>query len=496
MLRLKSISKGFPGVQALKGVSLEVKPGEIHGLLGENGAGKSTLIKIVAGAYTPDQGEITFDGVPARWSSPREAKLHGVHVVYQEFVLFAQLSVAENIFVGHELRNRFGIVDHARMRREASQLLQRLGVSLDPRASVGTLSVADQQMIEIARAMVHRVKLLVLDEPTAVIAGQEVTLLFDRLRRLRDSGVSVIFISHRLEEVFAICDRVTVLKDGELVGTHDVAGVNRERLISMMVGRELGDLFPPKRAAAAAPRKVLRTENLSVAGRVRDVSIELRSGEIVALAGMVGAGRTELALGLFGALPISGGAVEVEGHRFTSMSPARAIGLGMGLVTEDRKSQGLAMQLDVAANITGPALGEITKRLLIDKHQEAAIARREIDRYRIACRGPQTPVATMSGGNQQKVIVSRWARICRTVLILDEPTRGVDVGAKAEIYRIMRELSDAGLAILMISSELTEVVGVADRVIVMREGRITGELQGADVTEESIMHLATTDRAA
>jgi ABC-type sugar transport system ATPase subunit len=496
MLRLKSISKGFPGVQALKGVSLEVKAGEIHGLLGENGAGKSTLIKIVAGAYTPDQGEITFDGAPARWSSPREAKRHGVHVVYQEFVLFPQLSVAENIFVGHELRNRFGIVDHARMRREASQLLHRLGVSLDPRARVGTLSVADQQMVEIARAMVHRVKLLVLDEPTAVIAGQEVTLLFDRLRRLRDSGVSVIFISHRLEEVFAICDRVTVLKDGELVGTHDVAGVNRERLVSMMVGRELGELFPPKRATATAPRPVLRTERLSVAGRVRDVSIELRSGEIVALAGMVGAGRTELALGLFGALPISSGAVEVEGHRFTSMSPARAIGLGMGLVTEDRKSQGLVMQLDVAANITGPALGEITERLLIDKRREAAIARREIDRYRIACRGPQTAVATMSGGNQQKVIVSRWARICRTVLILDEPTRGVDVGAKAEIYRIMRELADAGLAILMISSELTEVVGMADRVIVMREGRVTGELQGRNATEESIMHLATTERVA
>jgi ribose transport system ATP-binding protein len=496
MLKLTGISKGFPGVQALKGVSLEVKPGEIHGLLGENGAGKSTLIKIVAGAYAPDQGEITFDGAPARWSSPREAKRHGVHVVYQEFVLFPQLSVAENIFVGHELRNRLGLVDHARMRREAGQLLQRLGVSLDPRASVGTLSVADQQMVEIARAMVHRVKLLVLDEPTAVIAGQEVTLLFDRLRRLRDSGVSVIFISHRLEEVFAICDRVTVLKDGEWVGTHGVAGMSREWLISLMVGRELGDLFPPKRTAAVPSKPVLRTENLSVVGRVRDVSIELRSGEIVALAGMVGAGRTELALGLFGALPISGGAVEVDGRRFTAMSPAKAIELGMGLVTEDRKSQGLAMQLDIAANITGPALDGITKRLLIDKQQEAAIARREIERYRIACRGPQTPVATMSGGNQQKVIVSRWARICRTVLILDEPTRGVDVGAKAEIYRIMRELADAGLAILMISSELTEVVGMADRVIVMREGCITGELEGDGATEESIMHLATTGRAA
>jgi ABC-type sugar transport system ATPase subunit len=496
MLRLKGISKSFPGVQALRGVGLEVKPGEIHGLLGENGAGKSTLIKIVAGAYAQDQGEMIFDGVPVRWSSPREAKQRGVQVVYQEFALFSQLSVAENIFVGHERRNRLGIVDHARTRREAAEVLERLGVSLDPRASVASLSVADQQMVEIARAMVHSVKLLVLDEPTAVIAGREVTLLFERLRRLRAGGVSVIFISHHLEEVFAVCDRVTVLKDGELVGTHDVADVNRERLVSMMVGRDLGDLFPPKRASTPARQPVLRTESLSIAGRVRDVSIELRSGEIVALAGMVGAGRSELALGLFGALPISNGAIHLEGRRFTSMSPAQAIRLGMGLVTEDRKSHGLAMFLDVAANITAPALAEVTKRFLVDKRLETAIARREIDRYRIACRGPQTPVATMSGGNQQKVIVSRWARICRTLLILDEPTRGVDVGAKAEIYRIMRELANGGMAILMISSELTEVVGMADRVIVMRAGRITGELQGAEATEESIMHLATTEHAA
>jgi ribose transport system ATP-binding protein len=496
MLRLTGISKSFPGVQALSVVNLEVRPGEIHGLLGENGAGKSTLIKIIAGAYAADQGEMIFDGAPVRWSSPREAKQHGVQVVYQEFALFPQLSVAENIFVGHERRNRFGIVDHARTRREAREVLERLGVSLDPRASVASLSVADQQMVEIARAMVHRVKLLVLDEPTAVIAGREVTLLFDRLRRLRDSGVSVIFISHHLEEVFEVCDRVTVLKDGELVGTSDIADVNRERLISMMVGRDLGDLFPPKRAAAAGGQPVLRTEALSIAGRVRDVSIELKRGEIAVLAGMVGAGRSELALSLFGALPISSGAIFLDGRRFTSMSPGRAIELGMGLVTEDRKSNGLAMLLDVAANITGPALAEVTKRLLVDRRLENAIARQEIVRYRIACRGPQTSVATMSGGNQQKVIISRWARICRTLLILDEPTRGVDVGAKAEIYRIMRELADGGLAILMISSELTEVVGMADRVIVMRQGRITGELQAVDATEENIMRLATTGHAA
>ena len=496
MLTLKGISKGFPGVRALSGVNLEVRPGEIHGLLGENGAGKSTLIKIIAGAYTSDEGEMTFADRPARWSSPREAKLHGVHVVYQEFALFPKLSVAENIFVGHERRNRLGMVDHARTRKEAAELLARLGVSLDPRTSVASLSIADQQMVEIARAMVHNVRLLVLDEPTAVIAGREVALLFDRLRRLRQSGVSVLFISHRLDEVFAICDRVTVLKDGRLVGTHDTNEVTRERLIAMMVGRALGDLFPPRPAAARTGPLVLRAEGIAVGDRVRDASIELRAGEIVALAGMVGAGRSELALGLFGAAPLAKGTIHIGGQSFTSMSPAKAIRLGMGLVTEDRKSQGLAMLLDVAANVTGPALAEVTRHGLVDRKIESAIATAEIERYRIACRGPEAPVATMSGGNQQKVIVARWARICRTVLILDEPTRGIDVGAKAEIYRIMRNLADAGVAILMISSELTEVIGMADRVIVMREGRVTGELTGGDVTEESIMHLATSERAA
>ena len=381
------------------------------------------------------------------------------------------------------------------MRREAKELLERLGVSIDPSVRVGSLSVADKQMIEIVRALVHKVKLLVLDEPTAVIAGREVTILFDRLRRLRAEGISIVFISHRLEEVFALCDRVTVLKDGELVATTEIAKVNRESLISMMVGRELGDLFPPKRRSAPSDAPILRTESLSIANLVRDVSIELRPGEIVGLAGMVGAGRSELAFGLFGVLPISSGALYVEGVGCTSMSPSKAIRIGMGLVSEDRKSQGLAMQLDIAANITGPALNEVTKRFLIDQDLETSIAEREITDH-IACRGPGTPVATMSGGNQQKVLVGQMARTCRKVLIVDEPTRGVDVGARREIYRILRELAEQGLAILMISSELTEIVGMADRVIVMREGKITGELDGAAVTEQGIMNLATTERSA
>jgi ABC-type sugar transport system ATPase subunit len=496
MLTLNGISKSFPGVRALSGVNLDVRPGEIHGLLGENGAGKSTLIKIIAGAVVPDEGEIIFADQPVSWTSPREAKLAGVHVVYQEFALFPQLSVAENIFLGNERRNALGMVDHRRTRKEAAELMRKLGIALDPRATVASLSVADQQMVEIARAMTHNVRLLILDEPTAVIAGREVSLLFERLHWLRESGVSVLFISHRLDEVFALCDRATILKDGRLVGTQDTASVTRERLISMMVGRDLGDLYPQRSNATRTDQPVLRTDAICVGDRVRDVSIELHAGEIVALAGMVGAGRTDLALGLFGAVPISKGSLDIAGERFTAMSPAKAIRLGMGLVTEDRKSQGLAMLLDVAANITGPALGEVTRYGVIDREGETAIAVREIERYRIACRGPATPVATMSGGNQQKVIIARWARLCRSVLILDEPTRGVDVGAKADIYRIMRELADSGLAILMISSELTEVIGMADRVIVMREGRITGELPGCDATEESIMHLATSERAA
>jgi ribose transport system ATP-binding protein/rhamnose transport system ATP-binding protein len=439
---------------------------------------------------------MNFDGKVVRWSSPGEAKRHGIHVVYQEFVLFPQMSVAENIFLDQERRNRLGLIDHGRTRRDARQLMDRLGISFDPQINAGALSVADQQMVEIARALVHKVKLLILDEPTAVISGREVTLLFERLRVLRNEGVAIMFISHRLEEVFAICDRVTVLKDGQLVGAESVSAVTRERLIAMMVGRELGGLYPPKRRASSESRPILRTEALSVDHRVHDVSIELRAGEIAALAGMVGAGRSELALGIFGALPITGGALHVGASSFASMTPARAIALGIGLASEDRKGQGLAMHLDVAANLTAPSLAEFTHYGLIDRRREGSVASEEIAKYRIVCRGPHTAVANMSGGNQQKVIVARWARKDCMLLILDEPTRGVDVGAKAEIYRIMRDMADTGTAVLMISSELTELIGMADRVFVMREGRVTGELSGAGLTENAIMRLATFEGAA
>lgn len=494
MLKLANISKSFPGVKALSDVHLDVQAGEIHALLGENGAGKSTLTKLIAGVYRPDGGSIEFDGKPVHWHSARDAKAAGIHVIYQEFVLFPQMTVAENIFLGNERRKGPGLIDHVRTRRDAADLLSRLGVDIDPDERVSESSVADQQMIEIAKALVHDVKLLILDEPTAVISGKEVSLLFQRLRALKAQGVAIVYISHRLEEVFEICDRATILKDGKFVTSREVKDLNRDQIVSLMVGRDMAELFPAKSGVSPSAPVVLEASGIAVAPRVRDASIVLRAGEITTLAGMVGSGRTEVALGIFGALPLQAGSIVIDGEKHGSMNPAKSIQLGIGLLTEDRKGQGLAMLLDVASNISAPDLKSISQAGLLDRRQEALIAGEEIDSFQIACRGPRGSVLNMSGGNQQKVLVSRWARTSKRVLILDEPTRGVDVGAKAEIYRIIKQMTSKGIAVLMISSELPEVVGMSDRVIVMREGISVGELIGDEINEEEIMRLATQDR--
>ena len=496
MLALTDISKSFPGVHALQNVSFDVRAGEIHAIAGENGAGKSTLTRVIAGVFAPSGGAIRYDGKATVWASPREATAAGIHVIYQEFNLFPHLSVAENIYLGHERRGRTGLLDRRRTRRDAADILGRLGVAIDPDALVNELSVADQQMVEIARALVHDVKLLILDEPTAVISGREVDLLFERLHVLKASGVAIIYISHRLEEIFAHCDRVTVLKDGRHVATRDVRGLDRDTLVSFMVGREMRELFPPPRTPPADAPVVLVARSITVPGRVRGVGLELRAGTITGLSGMVGSGRTELALAIFGVLPMGGGSVTLDGETFTSMTPARAITLGIGLVTEDRKAQGLAMLLDVASNVSASTLNSLTRGGMLNRGRERTIAEEAIRGYQIACRGPTQPVALMSGGNQQKVVVARWARTSRRVLILDEPTRGVDVGAKMEIYRVMRDLAEAGLAILMISSELPEIVGMSDRVVVMREGHVSGVLERDQIDEAAIVSLATHRAAA
>lgn len=495
MLTISKVSKSFPGVKALSNVQLDVKAGEIHALVGENGAGKSTLTRLIAGVHKPDEGTIEFDGEIVHWDSPAAAKASGIHVIYQEFILFPNLTVAENIFLGHERRGFLNGIDHGRTRQDALDLLNRLGVAIDPDALVSELSVADQQMVEIAKALVHKVKLLILDEPTAVIAGHEVELLFGRLRALRDDGVAIIYISHRLEEIFDLCDRVTVFKDGQFVATEAVADMTNDRLVALMVGRDMSELFPTKATADLRP-VVLTATDVSVKGRVHRANLELRAGEITALSGMVGAGRTELAMAIFGGLPMTSGQIAIGGETFTRMTPSVAIEKGIGLLTEDRKGQGLAMLTDVATNISASDLGSVSHKGWLNHGREKEIAVSEIANYRIACRGPQGAVLTMSGGNQQKVLVARWARTSKKVIIMDEPTRGVDVGAKAEIYRIMRDLADRGLAVLMISSEMPEVIGLADRVFVMREGVITGELRGQDIDEQRIIQLATQKRAS
>jgi ABC-type sugar transport system ATPase subunit len=493
ILALSGVSKSFPGVRSLDGVDFEARAGEVHALLGENGAGKSTLIKIVAGAYSPDAGVIRFDGAARVWDSPRTAQQAGIHVIYQELMLFPELSVAEYIFIGAPPRNRLGLIDHRAMRDRAAAALERLGHRLDPRAKVGALSVADQQMVEIAKALTKEAKLLVLDEPTAVISGREADLLLERVRRLREAGVCVIYISHRLEEIFRLCDRVTVLKDGRRVATRAVAEVDRPTLVGMMVGRKLADIFPPKRPSAADAPVVMSVRGLKAAPRVRDVSFDLRAEEILGLAGLVGAGRSEAAHAIFGSGPREAGEVTFAGAPYEKPTPRASIDAGLGFLTEDRKGEGLLMQLDVAANISAPKLGAFQHRLVIDRDAEATAAAEELGRFRIAAPGHAASVRPLSGGNQQKILFARWTRACRRALILDEPTRGVDVGAKVEIYGIIHDLARAGIAVLVISSELPEIIGLCSRVIVMREGRVAGELSGDAIDEQEIMRLATHD---
>lgn len=492
MIELKGITKEFPGVKSLDNVDFEAKAGEIHALLGENGAGKSTLIKTIAGAYIPEAGQIFFDNQERRWKEPREAKDAGIHIIYQELMLFPELSVAENIFTGNAPKTRWGSIDHRRMIKESAETLERLGHRLDPRSLVKDLTIADQQMVEIAKALVGQTKLLVLDEPTAVISGREAELLFERIKALREQGVCIIYISHRLEEIFAIADRVSVLKDGQYVGTRAITEVNHDSLVAMMVGRELTDIYPPKKTVPTHITPILSVRDLMVPPKVKSVSFDLYPGEILGIAGLVGAGRSEVAHALFGSMPRTDGVVSLAGETFNRPAPREAIHRGMGFLTEDRKGEGLMLLLDMAANTTAPTLNEFSRYGGINRQAEFQAAQDEIQRFRIAIPSPQHGVSQLSGGNQQKILFGRWARTCHRVLILDEPTRGVDVGAKVEIYQIIRQLADEGIGILVISSELPEVVGLCSRVLVMREGVITGEVNDTEVNEETIMRLATS----
>jgi ribose transport system ATP-binding protein len=498
VIRLTGIEKFYPGVKSLDGVNFEVAPGEIHALLGENGAGKSTLTAVMGGAVKPNAGAIEYLGRTVAWRSPKEAQAAGIHVIHQELALFPELTVAENILLTEQPRGPLGLISPKARLKRVQAALDSLGVSISASARIGDLTLADQQMVEIAKALVGEPRLLVFDEPTAVIAGREVDLLFDNMRKMRGRGIGIVYISHRLDEIFEVADRVTILKDGKLVGTHPIGSLTRDGMINMMVGRQLEQIFPPRPAKPTQGQVVLAVDRLSAGDRVKDVSLSVREGEIVAIAGMVGSGRTEVAEAVFGASAVESGAISIDGETIPRRGPRQSIGRGVGFLTEDRKDKGLFLGLSVASNIVAPALDEITRKGLLDRSKESDIARRQIGGFSIAAPSPDTRVGALSGGNQQKVLFSRWARIADRLLILDEPTRGVDVGAKVEIYRMIRSLADQGVAVLMISSELAEVVGLADRVVVMAQGRVAGELAGDELSEESVMRLAvhTRDRSA
>ena len=490
ILALSNITKRFPGVISLDSVDFSVEGGEIRALVGENGAGKSTLIKVIGGVYAPEQGLIEFEGDKKVWASPQVVRDAGIHIIYQELVVFPELTVAENIVTHKQPRNVLGFLDRNSIRSRADEILERLGAQVSPDALVKDVSVADQQMIEIARALNSDAKVFIFDEPTAVLGGKEVSLLFDIIRRLKTQGVAVVFVSHRIDEVFEIADTVSVLKDGRLVGTEPTSELTHGDLVSMMIGRQLADIYPPKKQTEFSTDLVLDVRNIKADASSPPTSLQVHRGEIVGLAGMVGSGRSELAHAIFGSVDNAGGTIAIGGTELSRHSPSDSIEAGAGFLTEDRKNEGLFMLLDVAANISAPILRSVSRRTMLDRKTENRIARDQIEKYGIIASGPDARVLNLSGGNQQKVLLSRWVLAGREFLILDEPTRGVDVGAKVEIYRIIREIADSGLGILMISSELPELIGMCERVIVMREGEVSGELGGKDISEAEILKLA------
>ncbi len=490
VLSMRRITKTYPGVRALESVDLDVRAGEVHALVGENGAGKSTLMKILAGAQPRDAGEILINGKAVVIDTPQKAMDLGVSTIYQEFNLVPYLNAAENIYLGREPRARIpGFVDFRVMYREAQEVVDRLGVRLNVRTPVNRLSVAQQQMVEIAKATSRRSSIIVMDEPSATLTEHELASLFTLIRQLKSEGVAIVYISHRLEEVFEIADRVTVLRDGHRIATNAISELTREDIIRLMVGRELTQMIP--KVPAPLGEVVLEVRGLQRRDVLHDIDLTIRRGEVVGIAGLVGAGRTELARALFGADPIDAGEVILDGKSVRIKSPQEAIRLGVGLVTEDRKAQGLVLGMVVRENVTLANLGALTRLNFIMAGRERAVARKYVDDLSIRTPSIEQTVQNLSGGNQQKVVLAKWLFTDSKLLIFDEPTRGIDVGAKTEIYQLMNDLAARGVGILMISSELPEVLGMSDRIIVMHEGRIVGDLRASEATQEGIMHLAT-----
>jgi ABC-type sugar transport system ATPase subunit len=488
ILKVSQVSKEFPGVQALDKVDLTLYRGEVQALVGENGAGKSTLIKILAGVYTKDDGEILFEDKPIELHSSSDSLHLGIKVVFQELALVPYLSVAENVFLESFPLKRNRTIDWKNLNAETKKILTSVGLECNPSTPVRKLTISQQQMVEIGRALSHEAKVVIMDEPTSALTPNEIQSLFGAIRRLKAMGIGVLYVTHKLEEVFELCDRVTVFRDGKLISTREVADTNTDQVVTDMVGRSITTLFP--RTHSGRGEEVLQVRKLSTEKKLKEVSFEVYAGEVVGVFGLLGAGRTELAKAIFGLDPAMGGEVSIRGQRLRLGSAVQSARSGIGLLTENRKEEGLVLQMSVAQNITLPSLREFATLGFIRRRDELASSKEFVDRFSIKTPSLRHKVEYLSGGNQQKVLLARWLMKKLRVIILDEPTRGIDVGAKAEIHKLIDELAKEGLAVLVMTSEMPELLGVSDRILVMSAGRITGEFDKDEATQEKILAAA------
>ena len=489
LLEVKNISKVFPGVKALDNVGLKLMPGEVKALVGENGAGKSTLIKIISGVYLPTEGEIFLNGEHVEINDPFNALKMGIVPVHQEINLEPYLSVAENIFIGRQPKNNLGLINYKKMNADATKWLSELGVTIDPNLPLGMASIAERQMVAIARAVSLDAKVLIFDEPTSSLTQKEIDHLFQVIKRLKTRGIGIIYISHRLEEIFQICDSITIMRDGVVVTNEILKNMETASIIKMMIGRDLNEMYV--KTGTKIGKTILEVKNVCVKGILNDISFDLKSGEIVGVSGLVGAGRTELARTLFGDLPLNSGEILIDGKKVNPKNPGKAIRAGIGLIPEDRKDLGLVIELAVKKNISMTIFKVLSKLGFINQRKEQEIADDYVNQLVIKTPSLDQRVKFLSGGNQQRVVIAKWLATSPKILIVDEPTRGIDVGAKAEIHKLLNDLANQGVAILMISSELPEVIAMSDRVLVIYQGKVKAELKGKSINEEEIMHYAT-----
>lgn len=488
-IEMKGINKAFGSNQVLHDAGFVLEDGEVHALMGENGAGKSTLMKILTGVYKKDAGTIIIDGKEVNFKNPQEAEKAGIVFIYQELNVLYDLTVEENLFMGKEITKFFGICDKKAMRAKAQEVMEKMGVNIPVDAVMSDLSVGQQQMVEICKALMVDAKVLIMDEPTAALTERETESLFKVMKSLREKDVSIVYISHRMEEIFELCDRITILRDGSYIGTEKISEIDMDGVVRMMIGREIGERFPKRDVKIGDV--VLRVEGLTREGIFHDVSFDVRAGEVLGVAGLMGAGRTEIMRAIFGCIPKDQGNIYIEGQKVRMKNPEQAIKAGIGFITEDRKTEGLLLEKSISDNIEIANLKTVSQKGVLSRKKEKDLVKKEIEEFHIKCFGPWHECNNLSGGNQQKVVLAKWIATNPKILILDEPTRGVDIGAKKEIYNVINQMAALGVAVVMVSSELPEVLGMSDRIMVVREGEVRGVLDGKAADQEKIMTLAT-----